>query len=103
MQKVYRSEKQISNEPGNRYESSVHSVFRFTALANVGKFLLDGNKHHLLNQARSEIVKLEHQVGSFNSCVNELQQQAYAQILELEDAHQGYIESRQEQSRLQEE
>ena len=29
-----------------------------------------------------------------NSCINELQQQAYAQGLELQDAHHGYIESK---------
>ena len=40
---------------------------------------------------------------SLNNCINELQQQAYAQKLGLEDAHHGFIESRREQSRLQEE
>ena len=70
---------------------------------NVGKSLLDGNKDHLLGQARCEHMKQEHQVGSLNNCISELQQQAYAQRLELEDAHHGYIESRREQVRLQEE
>ena len=42
-------------------------------------------------------------MGSLDSCINELQQQAYAQRLELEDAHLGYVESRREQVRLQEE
>ena len=41
-------------------------------------------------------------MGSLHSCSDELQQQAYAQRLELEDAHHGYIESRREQVRLQE-
>ena len=41
------SERDRSNEPGNRFESSVHSVFRFAVLANVGKSLLDRNKDHL--------------------------------------------------------
>ena len=45
----------------------------------------------------------EHQVESFNSCVSELQQHAYAQRLELQDAQHGYIEPRREQVRLQEE
>ena len=35
--------------------------------------------------------------------IGELQQQAYAQRLELQDAHHAYIESRREQARLQEE
>ena len=54
------SERDRSNDPGNRFVSSVHSVFRFADPANVGKSLLDGNKDHLLNQARSEIMKQEH-------------------------------------------
>ena len=83
------SERDRSNEPGNRFESSVHSVLRFADPANVGKSLLDGNKDHLLTQARSEIMKQEHQVGYLNSCIDELQQQAYAQRLELEDARHG--------------
>ena len=36
-------------------------------------------------------------------CISELQQQAYAQRLELQYAQHGYIESRREQVRLQEE
>ena len=97
------SERDRSNEPGNRYESCVHSVFRFADPANIGKSLLDGNKDHVLNQARSELMKQEHQVQSLNNCINELQEQASAQRLELENAHHGYVESRPEQSRLQEE
>ena len=40
---------------------------------------------------------------SFNTCASQLQQQTYAQRLELEDAHLGYVESRREQVRPQEE
>ena len=69
----------------------------------LGRSLLDGNKDRLLNQARSELMTQEHQVGSLNSCIDELQQQAYAQGLELEDAQHGYIESRRKQVRPQEE
>ena len=98
------SERDRSNESGNRFESSsAHSVFKFADPAIVGKSLLDGNKDHLLNQARSELVKQEHQVGSLNSCIDELQQQAYSQRLELEHAYHWYIESRREQFCLQEE
>ena len=70
---------------------------------NVSRSLLDGNKDSLLNQARSELMKQEHQVESLNNCIEELQQQAYAQRLELEDVHHVYFESRREQSRPQEE
>ena len=97
------SERDVSNEPRNRFESGVRSVFRFADPANVGKSLLDGNEDHLLNQARSELMKQEHQVGSLNICIDELQPQAYVQRLELEDARHGYNETRTEQSRLQEE
>ena len=48
-------------------------------------------------------MKQEHQVVSLKSCINELQQQSYAQRLELQDAHQRNIESRREQARPQEE
>ena len=44
----------------------------------------------------------EHKVESHNNFIDELQQQAYAQRLDLENAHQGYVESRREQVRLQE-
>ena len=48
-------------------------------------------------------MKQELQVESVNNCVSELQQQTYAQRLELPDAQHGYVESRREQVRLQEE
>ena len=57
----------------------------------------------MLGQARSELLKQEHQVGSLNCCINELQQQTYAQRLELQDAQHGSIESRREQVRALEE
>ena len=92
-----------SNEPGNQFENSVHSVFKFANPPNVGGSLREGNEDHVLNQARSELVKQEHQVGSLNNCTGELQQQAYAQRLELQDVHHAFFESRREQARLQEE
>ena len=62
---------------------------KFAETANVGKALLDENHDNLLDQARSEFMEQEHQVGSLNSCIDDLQQQSYAQRLELEDAHHG--------------
>ena len=45
----------------------------------------------------------EHQVRSLNNCISELQQQAHAQRLELQDAQHGFFfESRREQVRVQE-
>ena len=57
---------------------------------------LKENRDHLLAQARSELMKQEHKVESLNYCLNELQQQAYAQRLELQDAHHGSIEFRRD-------
>ena len=75
--------------------------FRCSNPANVAKSLLDGNRAHLLAEARSELMKQEYKVESLNTCISELQQQTYAQMLELEDAHFGDTESRREQFRLQ--
>ena len=87
-----------SDEPGNPFESS---LFKYADPSKLGRSLLEGNKDHLLSQARSELMRQGHQGGSLNSCINELQQQAYAQGLELQDDHHGSIESRREQARLQ--
>ena len=46
-------------------------------------------------------MKQEHTVEPLNNCFSELQQQAYAQGLDLEKAHRGCVESRREQVRLQ--
>ena len=43
-------------------------------------------RDHLLTQTRSDLMKQEHRVESLNNCTNELQQQTYAQRLELQDA-----------------
>ena len=73
---------------------SNESIFRFSNRANVAKSLLDGNGDHLLTEARFELMKQENKVKSFNTSIGELQQQTYAQRLELEDAHHGYVKSR---------
>ena len=78
-------ERDRSNELGKQIQGECSFRFFFFSKkkiadpANVGKSLLDGNKDHLLNQARSELMKQEHQVGSLNSCIDGLQPQAYAQ------------------------
>ena len=79
------------------------SVFRDAKPANVAKSLLEGNRDHLLSQARAEMMKQEHNLKSLKNCISELQQQACAQRLHLENTHHGYVESRREQVRLQEE
>ena len=72
-------------------------------LANVAKSVHDGNRDHLLAEARSALMEQEYKVESRNTCIHEFQQQTCAQRLELEDAHHGHVESRREQVRLQEE
>ena len=89
-----------SEKPGNPIKSS---VFKRADPSNLVRSLLEGNKDHLLSQARSEFMKQEHQVGSLNNCISELQQQSFAQRLELQDAQHGYIEFRRGQLRRQEE
>ena len=88
-----------SEEPGNTIKSS---IFKNANPSNLGRSLLEGNKDHLLSRARSDLTKQELQVESLNNCISELQQQVYAQRLELQGAQHGYVESRREQVRLQE-
>ena len=54
-----------------------------------------------VKQDISELMKQEHQVGSLNDCISELQKQAYAQRLELQYAQHRYFESPREQVHLQ--
>ena len=89
-----------SEELGNLINSS---IFKNTNPSNLGRSLLEGDKDLLLSHARSDLMKQELQVESVSNCVSELQQQAYAQRLELQDARHGYVESRRQQVRLQEE
>ena len=57
-----------SEEPENQFKSS---VFKNADPSNLGRFLLEGNKDHLLSQAKSERKRQEHQVGSLNKCISE--------------------------------
>ena len=87
-----------SDEPANPFESS---LFKYADTSKLGRSLLEGNKDHLLSHARSDLMRQEHQVGSLKNCIGEIQQQAYAQGLELQDVHHGSIESRKEEALLQ--
>ena len=68
-----------NEEPRNQLKSS---IFKNADQSNLGRSLIEGNNYHLLSQARSELVR--------------------QQRLELQDAKHGYVESRREQVRLQE-
>ena len=74
--------------------------------ANVSKLsetLLEGNKDHLLNRARTDLARREIHVESLNKCINDLQRRTEAQDRALQDVENEFVESRREQTRLQEE
>ena len=52
---------------------------RFSNPANVANSLLDGNRDHLLAEARFELMKQEHKVESLNTCISKLLRQTYSQ------------------------
>ena len=54
-----------SEEPGNKFKSS---VIKNADPSNLKRSLLEGNKDHLLNQAKGlKLSRHEHQVGSLNT------------------------------------
>ena len=65
----------FSSEQGNLIRSS---VFRNADPSNLRGSLLEGNKDHLLNQARSDLAKQELHAESLNKCIGELQRQTEA-------------------------
>ena len=79
------------------------SVFRKRWPVELRGSLLEGKKDHLFHQARSDLAKQELHVESLKKCIGELQRQMEEQKLALQDAQYGFVESRREQVRLQEE
>ena len=77
----------------NRFFGSKEPFFRFSSLVNAAKSLLDGNREHLLAEARFQLKKQE----SLDTYILEQQR------LELEGAHSGCAESLREQVRHLEE
>ena len=90
----------FSSEQGNLIRSS---VFRNAGPSNLRGSLPEGNKGHLLNQARSDLAKQELHVESLNKCIGELRRQTEEQKLALQDAQYGFVESGREQVRFLEE
>ena len=84
---LFSHQRRLSQDPFSEREQPVdalgsnESIFTNSNTANVAKSLLDGNRDHLLTQARSELMKQEQKVESLNNCSSELQQQAHAQRL----------------------
>ena len=95
-----KSDALFSSEQGNLIRTS---VFRNANPSNLRGSLLEGNKDHLLNQARSNLAMQELHVESLSKCIGELQRQTEEQRLALQDAQYGFVESRREQVHLQEE
>ena len=91
-------------EQGNLMRSS---VFRNANPSNLRGSLLDtfleGNKDHLLSQARSDLAKRELHIESLNKCIGEQRRQTEEQRLALQDAQYGFVEYRRKQVRPQEE
>ena len=56
-------------------------MFRNANPSNLRGSLLEGNKDHLLNQARSDLAKQELHVESLNKCIGEQQRQTEEQRL----------------------
>ena len=50
-------------------------MFRNANPSNLGGSLLEGNKNHLLDQARSDVAKQELHDECLNKCIDELQRQ----------------------------
>ena len=89
------------NEQRNQMWSSVFG--RKRQLSNLSGTLLEGNKDHLLSQARSDLAKRELHVESLNKCLGDLQKRTETRNRALQDVQNEFVESRREQTRLQEE
>ena len=76
---------------------------RNASQSNLRGSLLEGNKDHLLKQTRSDLPEQELHVESLNKCVGELQRQTEEQRLTSQHGQYGFVESRREKAKLQEE
>ena len=65
------------NEQGNQTWSS--SVFGNADVSNLSETLLESNKDHLFNRARTDLARREIHVESLNKCINDVQKRTEAQ------------------------
>ena len=72
-------------------------------LSNLSGTLFEGKRDHMLSQARSDLAKRELHVESLKKCIGDLQKRIEAQSMALQDVQNEFVESRREQTRLQEE
>ena len=79
------------------------TFFRFSGQEEAARTALEGQRDHLLADAKSEILKQECKVDTLNICIREFHRQAHSNRLEMDSVNCGYEESRREQARLHEE
>ena len=77
--------------------------FKFSDPEEAAITVLEEQRDHLLVQSKSEILKQECKIDTFNTCIREFQRQAHSNRLEMDSVNCGYEESRREQARLHEE
>ena len=86
------------NEQRNQMCSS---VFGKANLSNLSGTLLEGNKDHLLSQARSDLAKRELHFETLSKCIGDPQKRTEAHSRAPQDVQNELVESRREQTRLQ--
>ena len=97
------SKRMRQDDCSEREQPANDSAFRDANPANVAKTILEGNRDHLLTQARTELMKQEHKVESLSILSVSFSNKLMLKRLDLESAHHGYVESRRKQVRLQKE
>ena len=75
------------------------SVFGNTNPSNFSGTPLEGNKDHLVNQAKSDLVRKESHVESLNKCIDDLQKQTEVQDREFQDVQNELVEQARSQAR----
>ena len=79
------------------------SVFGNANVSKLSETLVEGNKDHLLNRARTDLARRDIHVESLNKCIDDLQKRTEVQDRALQEVQHEFVESRRQQARLQEE
>ena len=87
----------------NQFKKKTKPFFRFSDPEEATRLVLEEQRDHLLEEAKSEILKQECKVGLRKTSTREFQRQTHSNRLEMDYVNHGYEESRREQVRLQEE
>ena len=89
---------QTSHSSGGREATGRPAAY--ANVSNLSETLLEGNKDHLLNRARTDLARREIYVEFLNKCIDDLLQRTVVQDRALQNE---FVESHREQSRKQEE